>query len=421
MENQETPIPSPIVSQKPSHGYFVKGLSVLLLVVIAYGLGYQTGHKGFIYNPKDFKVVNQADQPANVDYNLLWKALDVVNSKYIDKPIDQQKALYGAVKGAVESAGDPYTTFFPPKDLTNFRTQLAGSFGGIGAEVGKKDGNIVVIAPLDGSPAQKAGIKSGDIIVKVNGESTQDWSVEAAVEKIRGPKGTPVTLTLFRTGKDKTFDVKIVRDTIAIKSVKWSYKEVTVDGKKKTIAVINLSEFGDDTEGLFNQAVNEVLTKNVSGIILDLRNDPGGYLQTAVAVASNWVTKGDTVVSEAHSDGTSQVYSATGNPRLAGIKTIVMINGGSASASEILSGALRDHNLATLLGEKSFGKGSVQELVDLPGGSAVKVTVAKWITPGGKNLNHNGLDPDIKVTISDDDVKNNNDAQLNKALEEIVK
>lgn len=416
-ENQ-VPVPGNNSSQKPN-SKFAKALSIFLVIIISYYFGYQTGHKGFVFVPKDFKLINQKDFPAEVDYNLLWSAIDVVNKKYIDKPVDQQKILYGAVKGALDAVGDPYTTFFPPKDLTNFKTQLKGSFGGIGAEVGKKDGNIVIIAPLDGTPAQKAGILAGDIIVQVDGQVTQDWSVDQAVEKIRGPKGTAVTLNLYRKGKDKPFDVKIVRDTIQIKSVKWKFKEVTINNQKKTVVIITMSEFGDDTKSLFNKAVNEVLTHNVSGIVLDLRNNPGGYLQTAVDIASNWVKSGDIVVSEAHSDGTSEKYNAQGNPRLAGIKTIVLINGGSASAAEILSGALHDHNIAKLIGEKSFGKGSVQELVDLPGGSAVKVTVAKWITPGGVNLNHNGLDPDIKVALTEDDINAKKDPQLDKAIEQI--
>src|SRR6266404_3541081 len=194
---------------------------------------------------------------------------------------------------------------------------------------------VIVLAYYVG---YQAGLLAGDIIAAVDTQSTQDWSVDQAVEKIRGPKGTSVTLTMVRQGKDKPFDVKITRDTIVIKSVKTSYKQVTVNGQNKTIAVITLTEFGDDTSGLFNQAVNDVLTHNVSGIILDLRNNPGGYLQTAVDVASAWVKGGDLVVSEAHSDGTTEKYTAEGNPRLAGIKTLVMINGGSASAAEILSG-----------------------------------------------------------------------------------
>lgn len=425
MNSEEIPSPNQAPEPKPHHSYFTKGVSVILIVIISYYFGYQSGHKGFVFNPKSFQVVNQNEEPATVDYNLLWNAIDVLNSKYIDKPVDQQKILYGAVKGAVDSLGDPYTTFFKPKDLESFQTQLKGSFGGIGAEVGKKDGNIVIIAPLDETPAKRAGLLAGDIIVKVDDQSTEGWAVEQAVEKIRGLKGTKVTLNIYRSGKDPSttlgasnpFDVTITRDTILIKSVKWEFKNVDVKGQTKTVAVIKLSEFGDDTEDLLDQAINEILRKNVSGIVLDLRNDPGGYLQTSVDVASNWVKAGDVVVSEAHSDGTSQKYTASGNPRLAGIKTVVIINSGSASAAEILSGALHDHGLAKLVGEKSFGKGSVQELVELPGGGAVKVTIAKWVTPGGVNLNHDGLKPDIEVKLTEDDIKNGKDPQMEKALE----
>jgi carboxyl-terminal processing protease len=305
----------------------------------------------------------------------------------------------------------------PPQDLQNFQTQLKGNFDGIGAEIGEVGGNIVVVAPLDGTPAQKAGLLAKDIIAAVDGKSTAGWTTDQAVSHIRGTKGTQVTLTIVREGKSKPFDVKITRDNIVVKSVKWKYQNVN----GKNIAVITIGQFGDDTESLFNQAVNEVLTKNVNGIIIDLRNNPGGYLQTAVNIASNWVALGQTVVTEAHSDGTSQIYKAIGNPRLANIKTLVMINRGSASAAEILSGALHDHGISKLLGEKSFGKGSVQELIDLSGGSAVKVTVAKWITPGGVNLNHNGLDPDIPVKLTPDDISAGKDPQMDAALQEIMK
>jgi carboxyl-terminal processing protease len=418
MDIQEAPVP---VSNGPKPKYFIKGIAVLLIIVISYYVGYQAGHKGFIFAPKSFEVISQNDAPTTVDYSLLWKAIDVLNQKYIDKPVDQQKILYGAVAGAVNAVGDPYTSFFTPEQLTNFQTQLAGSFGGIGAEVGEKDGNVVIIAPLDGTPAKAAGILAGDTIVAVDGKSTAGWSVDQAVDAIRGPKGTQVTIQIVRGGQDKPLTFKITRDTIVVKSVKWAYKTITANGQNKTVAVITISEFGDDTTSLVNQAVNDILTHNVSGIIVDLRNNPGGYLQSAVDVASDWVKQGDLVVSEAHSDGTSITYKGEGNPRLAAIKTIVMINGGSASAAEILSGALHDHGFAQLLGEKSFGKGSVQELVNLPGGSAVKVTIAKWITPNGVNLNHNGLTPDISVALTPDNANAGKDPQMDAALSQFSK
>lgn len=418
MDLQENQISPASENNRHTKGYFIKGIAALLAIAISYYVGYQAGHKGFIFVPKNFNVISQNDAPTTVDYSLLWKTIDVLNQKFIDKPVDPQKILYGAVSGAVSSLGDPYTTFFPPKQLSDFQTQLAGSFSGIGAEVGEKDGNVVIIAPLDGTPAKTAGILAGDIIVQVDGESTSGWSVDEAVSKIRGPKGTLVTLQIARQGQSKPLTFKIIRDTIVVKSVKWSYKTVSVNGQNKTIAVIDISEFGDDTTGLLNQAVNDILTRNVSGIIVDLRNNPGGYLQSAVDAASNWVKQGDLIVSEAHSDGTTITYKGQGSSRLAGIKTIVLINGGSASAAEILSGALRDHDLARLMGEKSFGKGSVQELVNLSGGSGVKITVAKWITPNGVNLNHNGLDPDILVKLTADDLNAGKDPQMDGALEQ---
>jgi len=268
---------------------------------------------------------------------------------------------------------------------------------------------------LDDTPAQKAGLLAKDIIVAIDGQSTAEMSVDEAVTKIRGKRGTQVTLTIYRTGREQTFDVSITRETISVKSVKWEYKTVN----NKNLGVITISRFGDDTRDLFTQAINDVLLHHVDGLVLDLRDDPGGYLESAVAVASQWIPKDKLVVTEAHSDGSSIPYNSTGAARLANVKTIILINGGSASAAEILAGALRDYNIAKLVGEKSFGKGSVQQLIDLPGDSAVKVTIAKWITPSGKNLNHDGLAPDIEVKRTEDDITNNRDPQLDRALDEI--
>ncbi len=411
----------PVEYQKPKNHTQKWVVVGLILLVATYGVGYKMGRKGYVFVPKSFLVVNQDSQPQNVDYNLLWDALDAVNKNYIEKPIDQQKVLYGAVQGAVAAVGDPYTTFFPPQDLKNFQTSLKGSFDGIGAEVGKQNGNIVIIAPLDGSPAQKAGLRAKDIIAKVNGEVVNDWSVEQAVNKIRGQKGTKVTLTMVREGKNQPFDVTITRDTIVVKSVKWEIKYSGPNNTGKKIAVITLSQYGDDTKYLFDQAVNSILQQNVQGIIVDERNNPGGYLQTAVEIASNWVKEGEVVVTEAHSDGSNVAYKAEGNNRLAGMKTVILMNGGSASAAEIFAGALHDYKIGELIGEKSFGKGSVQQLIDLKEGGAVKVTIAKWITPGGVNLNHNGLEPDVAVKLSDEDVAKGQDPQMQKALEEVAK
>ncbi len=410
--------------QTPTPGMplWKKWAAGVLLFVVAFGVGYQAGHKGYVWDGTSQKIINQSSVPKNVDYSLLWDAMKVVDSKYVGKTPTAEQYLYGAVKGAVSAAGDPYTAFFEPKELEIFNTDLKGSFGGIGAEIGKQGGNIVIIAPIDGTPAKRAGLMPKDIVLKVDGQSTSDWTTDEAVNKIRGPKGTKVVLNIAREGRSQAFDVEITRDVIVIKSVKWEFKDVS--GKK--IAVITLSRFGEDTLPLFERAVNDIVTKSVSGIIVDLRNNPGGYLQSSVEVASEWVKSGDVVVKEAKINKDSgqpdeQVYSASGLNRLGGTKTILLINGGSASAAEILAGALHDHNKAVLLGEKSFGKGSVQELVNLKEGGAVKVTIAKWITPGGKNLDKDGLNPDIPVKLTEDDVKANKDPQMDRALEEIIK
>jgi len=415
---EETSLP-PVVPPSPrtSPSRLTMGIVALVVALIGFYAGTSYGRKGLLFQPTQFKVVNQKDQVKDVDYDLLWKAIDTVEKNYIEQPVDQQKILYGAVQGAVAAAGDQYTEFFDPEQLESFKTDLKGTFEGIGAEIGKKNGNIVVVTPLDESPAKRAGILPGDIIVQVDGESTAEWSVDQAVKKIRGQKDTKVTLTLFREGRNKTFDVTITRAQISVKSVKLEYK--TIGGKN--IAVMNLTRFGDDTKALFDAAVNDMLSHKVDGLVLDLRNNPGGYLQSAVDLASNWVPEGKVVVTEARGSGESIPYNSEGFGRLKNIKTVVLINAGSASAAEILAGALQDYHLAPLIGEKSFGKGSVQELFDLPGNSAVKVTVAKWITPNGKNLHKDGLVPDIEVKRTEEDITSNKDPQKDKALEEVVK
>ena len=393
---------------------------VLLLLAGSYKLGFTQGKSGFVFEPQTFKVVNQKDQPKTVDYGLLWDAIAKLKTNHIDKPTNDEKILYGAVRGAVESVGDPYTTFFTPDELKSFETDLAGTFSGIGAEIGKQDGAILIIAPLDGTPAKSAGLLAKDIITKVDGEDTAGWSTEEAVKHIRGQKGTEVKLTIYRAGRNDTFEVAIKRDDIVLKSVKWEIKTTKgTDGKDKKVGVVKLTRFGDDTSGLFSSAVQDLKAKGVDGLVLDLRNDPGGYLETAVDVASYWVEADKVVVTEAHSDGKNIEYKSKGYGKLFGVPTITLINGGSASASEILSGALHDYNLTKLVGEKSFGKGSVQTVLGLDGGSALKVTIAKWLTPSGHNINKEGINPDIAVKLSEDDIKNNKDPQLDKALEEV--
>ncbi len=434
-ENNQTPVtaPEPITPilvensvpqsshTQPRHPYRNSAIMYLVVILLLFGvfrLGYSAGQSGYVFDSKEFKIVNRTGETVSVDYSLLWEAIDVVGRKYIDRDqIDQQQVLYGAISGAVRAAGDEYTEFFDPETLAQFKSDLQGTFSGVGMEVGKRDGNIVVVAPLDDSPAARAGLQPGDVILKVDDETIVDWNVDEAVSKIRGAAGTQVRLTLYRDGQDGPFEVEITRETIEIRSVKVTYQER--DGR--TVAVMKISRFGDDTKRLLDIAIAEVRNRNVAGLVVDLRNNPGGYLETSVEVASEWLPAGTLVVQEARSDQDVINFTSTGTNRLGNFKTVVLINGGSASASEILAGALRDHNKALIVGKKSFGKGSVQELISLSGDTAVKVTIAKWITPSGKNLNQGGLDPDIEVELTTDDYNNQRDPQLDRAVAEVVK
>ncbi|MBX4191202.1 MAG: S41 family peptidase [Candidatus Doudnabacteria bacterium] len=388
-------------------------LFLAVLIVAVFGLGYATGSTKVKVNSENVKI-NKGNPPSNsADYSLLWDALNVINSRFVDRPLDQQKLMYGAVSGLVSATGDPYTNFFTPEEAKKFDEQLAGTFSGIGAEVGKKAGNIEVIAPLDDSPAQKAGLLAGDIILEIDGESTTGMDVDVAVSKIRGAAGTVIKLHIQHKGSEESKDVSITRAKIEIKSVKTETKQI--NGKK--IAVIKMSQFGDDTAGLLDRAVDGVTTGGYSGLILDLRNNPGGYLETAIKTIANWVDEGSVAVKEIGYDREEKGYRTDSPPRLKGMKTIVLVNGGSASASEIVAGALQDYKSATVVGEKTYGKGSVQELEPLGNDSEIKVTIAKWFTPKGRGIDKLGLEPDVKVELTADDVKNDRDPQMDKALE----
>ena len=391
----------------------ISGVVLVLIIGISFFSGLTLGGKGYAFNAQSFTLQNKNGAPQNVDYSLLWQTLDILNSKDIDKPLDQQKLLYGAISGMVNAVGDPYTTFFDPTDYQNFKTVLSGSFQGIGAAVGLKDTQIVIISVIDGSPAKAAGLLPGDAIMKIDGTPTTNESLDDAVGKIRGPENSTVTLTIYRDSTKKTMDVSIVRKTITNPSVTYSLK----NDNGKNVEYITVSDFGDDTETLFAKAANDALANKATGIILDLRDDGGGYLDAAVNLASYWVSPGDKVVTEKQSDGTSKEYDASGSPTLQKIPTIILINGGTASASEILSGALHDYGFAKLVGEKSFGKGSVQELDPLPYDTALKVTIAKWYTPNNVNISHNGFTPDVPVTRTADQIENNQDPQLDEALQ----
>lgn len=348
-----------------------------------------------------------------VDFSLFWKVWDLLKEKHIDKnKLDAQKLVYGAISGMLKATGDPYTNFFDPEQSQAFSEDIEGSFEGIGAELGVKDQLLTVVAPLDGSPAQASGLRAGDKILKVDDKVAADMAIDEAVDLIRGPKGTQVKLTILHEGDQDTKDVVITRDTIEIKSVKLKMKN---DG----IAYVQLTKFSDNTEKEFDAAVDQIVAGGAKGIVLDLRNNPGGLLDKAVAVASRMIPNGKVVVTEEDSTGKKESLHTAGGDKLSSIPTVVLINEGSASASEILSGALKDDQGITLIGKKSFGKGCVQQLIDLPGGSSVKITVANWLTPNGNYIQDKGITPDIEVDMTADDYNNGRDPQLDRAMEEI--
>ncbi|HPT08234.1 MAG TPA: S41 family peptidase [bacterium] len=344
----------------------------------------------------------------NIDFDYYWKVWDIIKNSYVNKDeISDKEMFYGSLDGLVSSLNDPYSEFMDPQENKLFTEDMAGSFEGIGAELGIRDNLLTVISPIDGAPAQKAGIMAGDKILEINGENTQNMDINEAVGKIKGDKGTEVVLSIFRNGFEDIKKISIIRDTIIVKSL-------TYEKLDNNIFLISINSFNDDTQTLFLQAVKEVQTVKPKGIIIDLRNNPGGYLETAVAMLGEWVN-GEVAVIEKFSTGDTTEYKANGLNSLKDYPTVVLINGGSASASEILAGALKDYGKATIMGEESYGKGSVQIVENLSDGSAVKVTVAKWLTPYGQSINETGITPDKEVELTYEDYESGRDPQLDEA------
>lgn len=347
----------------------------------------------------------------NVDFSIFWDVWRLVQTKHVEQPVGDTTLFYGALRGLVAALGDPYSVFLDPKTTREFNQELTGSFEGIGAELGLRDGQITIIAPLSGMPAEQVGLKAGDKIVSIDGTDTTGMTVEYAVSLIRGPRGTSVTLTIKREGLDEPKEFVITRGTIILESVTWQ-----MIGENQDIAHLELKYFNFDTSEKFNQAVQEIIAKKPRGIILDLRNNPGGLLNTAIEAASEWIGE-DVVMFEDNFEGVERVYKGSGLARLGSFKTIVLINGGSASGSEIVAGALKDHGLATLVGEKTFGKGSVQTLENMRDGSSVKLTTAHWLTPNKEAIEGQGIVPDVEVKRTLEEYDAGLDPQLDKAVE----
>ena len=384
----------------------LKSLGVLVFSAVIFTAGVTVGRG-------DIRIsgLSQSRQPlstAAFDYSSVDQLYKVLQDDF-DGDLDKTQLLDGIKSGLVSATGDPYTEYFNPKEAKEFNDALSGSFTGIGAELGTdEDNNIVIISPLSGYPAEKAGLKPKDIIAAVDGQSTSGMRVDAVVRKIRGPADTKVTLTIVR-GSSRPFEVTITRAQIKVPSVKYE-----INGN---IGYLKISQFNDDTVDLTRKAAKDFKSREVKGIILDLRSNPGGYLDGSVDIASMWLDKGKPVVSERRGSTVLSTKRSNGSGEFKGLPTVVLIDAGSASAAEIIAGALHDNRLATLVGVQSFGKGSVQQVVNLPDGSELKVTIARWYTPSGENIDKQGIEPDVKIEISEADTDAERDPQKDKAYE----
>jgi len=423
---EEINIVTPVQPSKKKPGW---RLGVFSLVVVLLAISFLSGYVVAVLQLPSAPLANvtnlaqfrdQSEQLAKergIDFNLFWDVWDRIYAEHIDKAtIKAEDLLYGAISGMVDAVGDPHTVFLKPADNKEFTQELSGAFEGIGAEIGIKDKKLIIVAPLTNSPAEKAGLRAGDYIVAIDGVDTYGLTLDAAVGKIKGKKGTEVTLTVIHKEDGSTAEnIKIVRDKIDVPSVEWSMDD-------NNIAIIKIVTFNQDSSKSFVKALTEVIKKDPQGLIIDLRNDPGGFLVEAVDIASAWVPENEVVVREVFTDASkNEDYRAKKQLAVPKVPTIVLINEGSASASEILAGALQDYELATIVGVKSFGKGSVQDLEQLAGGSALKISVAKWLTPKGRSIQDQGIEPDFVVELTPEDFDQDKDPQLDKAKELILK
>jgi len=378
-------------------------LSLTILIFGVFGLGVWLGR---------VQVVCPICPPENVDLSLLWQVWKTIEEKYAVKDkINAQAMIYGAINGLVKSLDDPYTVFLKPEDAKKFLEDVKGTFEGVGMEIGIKDGQLRVVAPLANTPAERAGLRAGDKILQVDGKSTEGITIDEAINWIRGPKGTEVVLTIYRDEWGEARDIKLIRDVIDVPAFKLELRD-------DKIAYLKIYQFSEKAGYEFPEIALQILNSDAQKIILDLRDNPGGYLEVAQEIASWFLEKGQVVAIEDFGGRQEQkFYLARDNARLVAYPVVILINKGSASGAEILAGALRDNRGIKLIGEKSFGKGSVQELVSLKNNSFLKITVANWLTPKGELITNKGLEPDIKVEMATADYEAGRDPQLEKAIE----
>lgn len=413
-----------------------KAVVILFFMVLSGGVGYSLGQKKIFFSLNQNRNFPQitieralpADKQGKVDFSLFWQVWDKLEEKHLNrKDFDYNKMIYGAISGLTASLDDPYTVFLPPVENKETKDDLRGDFEGVGIQIGyNKNKQLAVVAPLDGTPAESAGLKSGDVITRIVDQpnnvdkETLGIALPEAVRLIRGKRGTSVTLSIFREGKDKIFDVTLKRDTIVVKSVEVSF----VENNNKKVAVLKLSRFGERTYEEWEDAVAQIKDqrskiKNYGGIVLDLRNNPGGFLQGSVFIGSEFLESGVIVQQDSGVNG-KEIYQVDRKGSLITDPLVVLINSGSASASEIVAGALQDTKRAKIVGEKSFGKGTVQEAEDFAGGAGLHITVSRWLLPSGKSIDKEGITPDIEVKVPEEEKDDTKDLQLQKAIETLT-
>ncbi len=405
----------PKVKAKKALDKILLVISAIIVVTALGSGGYYFGFKAGAQTTKKILIsgVSGIGTPSdvNANFNVFWQVWDILKHDYLNaSQLNNQDMVYGAVTGLTDSLNDPYTEFFTPTSSTQFSEDINGAFGGIGAEIDIKNNQLIVLAPLQDSPAQAAGLRANDAILAINNQSTDNMSLQDAVNTIRGRIGTSVTLNIMRSGWSKPKNFVITRANIQVPTVDWK----VID---KNILDLQLYSFNQNTEADFQKAVTAGISDGATGMILDLRNNPGGYLNVAVDLASYFIPANTPIVTEENAEGAKQVIKAGYNQSLLKMPVVILINGGSASASEILSGAMRDDRGTLLIGEKSFGKGVVQEIFPLSDGASIKVTIAKWLTPDGTWVNGKGLTPDYAVPITDTEIATHEDPQLNKAIQ----
>ena len=390
-----------------------------LLAALAFFSGAHFGDDwGLSRGADNLFAANEAQQ--TVDLSQFWEVWDLLEERFVSasstEPLSEEERVAGAIRGVVEAYGDPYTVYLSPEESELFEEDIAGNFEGVGMEVGSRDGTLTVIAPLPNTPAEKAGIRSGDKIISIDGESTRGMSIEAAVRRIRGERGTTVALTILGEGDEELREVKVVRDRILVPTVKTELR----DG----VFIIRLFNFSAIAETRFQSALREYAESGTRKLLIDVRGNPGGFLQSAVNMTGYFLPAGAVGVREDFADGSAErLYRSAGRTlgRYAPQRLAVLIDGGSASASEIVAGALQAHGVATLVGTQTFGKGSVQELVDLGEGASLKLTIARWLTPKGESISEGGLTPDIAVEITAEQREKGEDPQMEAAIKYLNK